>query len=294
MQVPEYILENSEGTVKTPDNVTVKCALYANYDIRVVIVNDMGFTKEYHIGRGSTVVFDRISSYLLDDNVSPILEIGRMGCFAASSSLVVDGDHCNDEIINSDFAMFPVARMRLRLNKRFINPLRLKGKMVIGNNVLLSKGATVLPGVKIGNGAVIGAGSVVTKDVPAYAIVGGNPAKKLKYRFDKKTIEKLEEIRWWDFEFKYLFSNLYEIQRISTDQFIEKFGNISKNRYHTSKDRFVFGSGGPVGKCIGCDLDGEFVPYDKLNETIRFYIDQANLPINSEVHIVRNILDYRE
>lgn len=68
----------------------------------------------------------------------------------------------------------------------------------IGNDVWIGMNSTVLPGIKIGNGAIIGAGSVVTKDVPDYAIVVGNPAKILKYRFDKQIIESLLNINWWD------------------------------------------------------------------------------------------------
>lgn len=68
----------------------------------------------------------------------------------------------------------------------------------IGNDVWLAHGATILSGVTIGNGAIIGARSVVTKDVPPYAIVGGNAARHIRYRFDQKTIDRLEQIKWWD------------------------------------------------------------------------------------------------
>lgn len=71
---------------------------------------------------------------------------------------------------------------------------------IIGNDVWIGYGATLLPGVKVGNGAVIGAKSVVTKAVEPYAIVGGNPARLIRHRFDPETVRELEEIAWWDWD----------------------------------------------------------------------------------------------
>lgn len=68
----------------------------------------------------------------------------------------------------------------------------------IGNDVWIGAGAFVLFGVNIGDGAVIGAGAVVTKDVPPYAIVAGSPARVVKMRFDEETVEALLELKWWD------------------------------------------------------------------------------------------------
>ncbi len=74
-----------------------------------------------------------------------------------------------------------------------------KGDTIIGNDVWIGRKACIMPGIKIGNGAIIGSYSVVTKDVPPYAIVGGNPAKIIRFRFDEETIEFLENLKWWDF-----------------------------------------------------------------------------------------------
>jgi acetyltransferase-like isoleucine patch superfamily enzyme len=70
----------------------------------------------------------------------------------------------------------------------------------IGNDVWIGHSAIVLPGVNIGDGAVVGAGAIITKDVPAYAIVAGNPARLLRYRFDKEIIARLLAIQWWNLE----------------------------------------------------------------------------------------------
>ena len=73
-----------------------------------------------------------------------------------------------------------------------------KGDIVIGNDVWIGYEATILSGVTIGDGAIIGAKAVVTKDVPPYSVVGGVPAKKIKQRFDAETIQKLQQLKWWD------------------------------------------------------------------------------------------------
>lgn len=87
-------------------------------------------------------------------------------------------------------------------------------KVGIGHDVWIGRSAIILSGVSIGNGAVIGAGSVVTKDVPPYSIVAGNPAKLIRYRFDQDTVAKLTRIQWWDWpdsrlkDLGYLFNSI--------------------------------------------------------------------------------------
>jgi len=73
-----------------------------------------------------------------------------------------------------------------------------KGNITIENDVWIGLNCTIMGGVTIGNGSVVGAGSVVTKDVPPYAIVGGNPVRHIKYRFDDDIIKELLDIQWWN------------------------------------------------------------------------------------------------
>ena len=79
-----------------------------------------------------------------------------------------------------------------------LSDLPLKGDTVVGNDVWIGQNVTVLPGVHIGDGAVVGANSVVSKDVPPYHVVGGNPVKVIRKRFDDETIALLLKIKWWD------------------------------------------------------------------------------------------------
>lgn len=88
------------------------------------------------------------------------------------------------------------------------SPLRNNGEIIIGNDVWIGANVSILPGVKIGNGAVIAAGAVVAKDVEPYAIVGGVPAKIIKYRFEQKDIDLLEEIQWWEWPIEKIEKNI--------------------------------------------------------------------------------------
>lgn len=83
-----------------------------------------------------------------------------------------------------------------------------KGDTIIGNDVWIGMEAIIMPGVTIGDGAIIGARSVVVNDVEPYTIVGGNPAKEIKKRFSDDTTKKLLELKWWDWEVEKIEQNL--------------------------------------------------------------------------------------
>lgn len=88
---------------------------------------------------------------------------------------------------------------------------RFADKVEIGNDVWIAANAVILRGVKIGDGAVVGAGAVVTKDIPPYAIVGGVPAKIIKYRFSPKIIALMLKLKWWNWSTKKIGKNFDKI-----------------------------------------------------------------------------------
>ncbi len=86
--------------------------------------------------------------------------------------------------------------------------LPFKGDTLIGNDVWIGQNVTVLPGIRIGDGAIIAANTTVTKSVPPYHIAGGNPSKLIRPRFNEAIIEKLLKIQWWNWDAETIFNNL--------------------------------------------------------------------------------------
>ncbi len=91
---------------------------------------------------------------------------------------------------------------------------------IIGNDVWIGTRTMLIGGIHVGDGAIIGAGSIVTKDVPPYAVVAGNPARVIRYRFEEETIRKLEKIKWWNQEDTWLKENAVLFRNV--DEFMNK------------------------------------------------------------------------
>ncbi len=131
------------------------------------------------------------------DFVGDKLIIGKFTMIASDVIFFMNGaNHLTDAISSYPFSIFGENWSGAMEGKIFPN----KGDTVIGNDVWIGYKATIMPGVTIGDGAIIAAHSVVIKDVAPYSIVGGNPAKEIKKRFSTEMVEKLLELKWWDWD----------------------------------------------------------------------------------------------
>lgn len=111
-----------------------------------------------------------------------------------------------------------------------LSQLPRKGDTVVGNDVWLGRECRVMPGVRIGDGAIIAAYSVVAKDIPPYTVSGGNPCRPIKPRFDAELTELLLRLKWWDFDPQTLASFLPDLCSPDIDQVREKIWQMLEKR----------------------------------------------------------------
>ena len=131
------------------------------------------------------------------------VKIGKYCSIGEKLVIICDGEHNINNVTT-----YPFSELDSDLYKKYGQICKTKGDIIIGNDVWIGYGVTILSGVTIGDGAVIGAKSVVASDVPPYAVVVGNPAKILKYRFDTITIRELLKIKWWNWSKEKIINNM--------------------------------------------------------------------------------------
>jgi virginiamycin A acetyltransferase len=146
------------------------------------------------------------------DFVGDKLIIGKFCMIASDVTFIMNGaNHLSKSITSYPFAIFGNGWEHAMEGKSYPN----KGDTVIGNDVWIGYKATIMPGVKVGDGAIIATKAVVVKDVAPYSIVGGNPATEISKRFSDKEIEKLLDLKWWDWSIEKITAN---VDKLTGDQ----------------------------------------------------------------------------
>lgn len=131
------------------------------------------------------------------DGSPPVIRIGKY-CSIARNCTFVMSQHTLDTVSTTAALVSQGGKASGWPHGRGNPTSFCRGDIVIGNDVWVGANVTVMDGVTIGDGAVVAAGAVVVRDVPPYAIAGGNPARVIRYRFTEEDIRALLEVRWWD------------------------------------------------------------------------------------------------
>jgi virginiamycin A acetyltransferase len=155
------------------------------------------------------------------------LTIGKYCSIANNVRFIVDeGHHTASSITNFPLVNNLFKKELLETNSGvahdIINEIKQKEGIWIGNDVWIGMGAYIMPGVTIGDGVTIAANAIVTKDIPDYVIVGGSPAKIIKYKHNEENIRQLNEIAWWNWEEKIIKERINDFYG-DINVFIEKY-----------------------------------------------------------------------
>lgn len=168
----------------------------------------------------ATAILCRLSINMNVEAGCHCIALGKGDSVADGVQFIVDLDHDFNVVAQGDLKF---------LNRLVKHKTRRRGSIIIQNDVWVGTDATIMPGVTLHNECIVAAKAVVTKDVPPYAIVGGNPARVLRFRFDEKIIDALQKIAWWDWS--------EEVQRarkkdfnLPVEAFVEKYLPLTEDR----------------------------------------------------------------
>lgn len=190
---------------------------FRKFLLKVIYIKDKGqafsgtLRKIYHNIYKITVGYGSYGGCFNHDNIPPNVEFGNY-CSIASGVRVFRANHPAELFTTHPILFNPIMGYASK-DKLQRPPLK------IGHDVWIGSGTIISPKVMvIGNGAIIGAGSVVTKDVPPYSIVAGNPARIIRMRFSEETIMKLEDTKWWLLSKEDLICRISELNKIANSE----------------------------------------------------------------------------
>lgn len=169
-------------------------------------------------------------SYVVNDSQITYTTIGKF-CSIAAMTRINPGNHPMYRATQAHFTYRASAYFPGESDDAEFFAWRRQHHVHIGHDVWIGHGAVVLPGSNVGTGAVIAAGAIVTKDVPAYTIVAGNPARPVKRRFAEDIAGRLADLAWWDWDHEALRQALPDFRKLAIEEFLDK--------YEADSDRFV-------------------------------------------------------
>ena len=197
---------------------------------RTASVRDTAFGRWCEVGARTKVAESRFGDYSYVTNDSDIIyaAIGKF-CSIAAHVRINPGNHPLDRVMLSHVS-YRSSAYGLGPDEPGLFAWRRSSPVVLGHDVWVGHGAIILPGVSIGDGAAIGAGTVVTKDVPPFAVAVGNPGRVIRQRFPRQVIEALQRIAWWDWPHERVGTALEDIRRLDAAAFCAKYDHRAQSK----------------------------------------------------------------
>jgi phosphonate metabolism protein (transferase hexapeptide repeat family) len=174
-------------------------------------------------------------SYVVNDSQITYTTIGKF-CSIAAMTRINPGNHPMHRASQAHFTYRASAYFAGESDEAEFFAWRRSHRVHIGHDVWIGHGAIVLPSRGIGTGAVVAAGAVVTKDVPAYTIVAGNPARTIRRRFSEDIANRLADLAWWDWDHETLRRALPDFRKLPIEDFLAKYQRATGLGRYTLQD----------------------------------------------------------
>lgn len=189
-------------------------SLFSKNNKHSIFTKDLLSNELYKIGD-----YTYGSPEVLFSNKDSLLVIGKFCSIAQNVTIFLGGNHRTDWISTYPFNEIFIENQEL---KKIEGHPSTKGSVIINNDVWIGRNVIILSGIEIADGAVVAAGSVVTKNIGPYEIWGGNPAKFIRKRFDDNVIENLVKTAWWNWEINEIVENAKMLCSSNVEEFINK------------------------------------------------------------------------